>query len=267
VSAVADGRSPKREAERQRALLAAIRAPVPDAHAADAAEHGARFVQGLEAYRANAAATADRALAAAFPTVRRAVGESTFAALARDHARELPPDRGDLGEWGASFPAWLDTRAALRPWPWLGDSARLDWAVHRCERAADPTFDPASWTWLASAAPERASLRFQAGTQLVRSRWPIATLHAAHRAPDPDLEAMRAALAAQRSESVLVVRAGWRASLHVVADAATLAFDEAILENLDVARALAAAGPGFDFAAWLATALRASWLQGAVRVG
>ena len=262
-----DGRPATREAERQRALLAAIRAPVPGPCAADVAEQGARFVQGLEAYRTNAAAAADRALAAAFPTVRRAVGESAFAALARDHAREVPPARGDLGEWGASFPAWLDTREALRPWPWLGDSARLDWAVHRCERAADPTFDPASWTWLGSVAPERASLRFQAGTQLVRSPWPIATLHAAHRTPDPDLARMRAAIDAPRSESVLVVRAGWRAALHVVADAATLAFDEAILEDLDLARALAAAGPGFDFTAWLATALRGSWLQGAVRVG
>jgi len=255
-----------READRQRALLAAIRTAAPDPSFVDAAERGQRLAQGLEAYRANAAAAADRALAAAFPTVRHAVGEDTFAALARDHAHEAPPACGDLGEWGASFPAWLEGRAALRPWPWLGDSARLDWAVHRCERAADPAFDHASWTLLDSIEPERAMLRFQAGTQLVRSRWPIATLHAAHRAEEPDLALVRAAVEAQRGESVLVVRAGWRAGLHVVDDAATLAFDEALLASLDLARALEIAGAGFDFTAWLAEALRASWLQGVVRL-
>jgi len=255
------------EADRQRALLAAIRTPMTDRGIVEVAERGPRFEHGLDAYRANAGAIADRALALAFPTVRRAVGERTFAALARDHAREAPPTRGDLGEWGGSFPAWLETREALRPWPWLGDSARLDWAVHACERAADPAFDSDSWSWLELVDPGRATLRFQAGTQLVRSRWPIGLLHAAHRAEQPDVDAMRAALDARRGESVLVVRAGWRAGLHVLDDAAAVAFVEAVLEGLDLARALDAAGDGFDFGAWLASALRASWLQGVVRLG
>src|SRR5690349_10791447 len=88
-----------REALRQRALVAAIRGASDDHGALDA-----RSVEpGLAAYRGNLGATAERALAAAFPTVQRSVGEIAFAALAREHAREVPPTLGDLGEWGVSF--------------------------------------------------------------------------------------------------------------------------------------------------------------------
>jgi len=266
MNAPASADAVAREAERQRVLLAAIRAPASESATPEVcAERGARLAHGLDAYRGNAAAVAERALAAAFPTVRRAVGELAFAALARDHARGAPPVCGDLGEWGAAFPAWLEGREPLRPWPWLGDSARLDWAVHRCERAADPAVDAASWASLETTAPERLSLRFQPGTQLLRSRWPIATVHAAHRDPHPqDLAAVRAALDAGRGEAVLVVRAGWRATLHVVAGAPEEAFDEALLEGADLATALARAGECFDFTAWLASALRAAWLRGVV---
>src|SRR5689334_23066031 len=98
-----------REALRQRALVAAILAASEDDVAVDGALDATSVEHGLAAYRGNLGATAERALAAAFPTVQRAVGETAFAALAREHAREVPPTLGDLGEWGASLPAWLET--------------------------------------------------------------------------------------------------------------------------------------------------------------
>jgi hypothetical protein len=255
------------EAVRQAALVAAIRrhGMAPPAAALDVS--GDRAAHGLDAYRANLAATAERALGAVFATVRRAVGDVTFAALARDHVREEPPACGDLGEWGASFAEWLDAQPALRPWPWLGDSARLDLAVHRAERAADARVDADSWSWLASAAPARARLRFAPGTALVVSRFAVGTIHALHRvAGEPDVAALRAALEARAGESVLVVREGWRGAVHVL-DAPGAAFVAAQLEGRDLARALTRAGGGFDFTAWLATALRAGWLEGAAAVG
>jgi len=257
----------EREAARQRALVAALVAPANAGLRPDGcAERGERLALGLDAYRANAAASAERALGAMFPTVRRAVGDATFAALAREHGREAPPVLGDLGEWGGDFAAWLESRPTLRPWPWLPDCARLDAAVHRCERAADAALDAGSLSLLEAMAPERVTLRVSPGAAVVRSPWPIATLHAAHRGPDePDLAAMRAALDARRGEAVLVVREGWRAAVHAL-DEPTGAFVETLLEGRPLGTALQRAGERFDFAAWLAGALRGGWLQGAVAI-
>src|SRR5204863_65107 len=88
------------ETERQRRLLERLLAAAPDAESLALHQRGPRALRGLQAYRANADASAARALATAFPTVQQLVGEQDFARLARDHWRACPPQRGDLGEWG-----------------------------------------------------------------------------------------------------------------------------------------------------------------------
>lgn len=248
-----------REAQRQRALLERVRGAAFDAAAAALAQVGVRAADGCAAYRANADAIAERALGAAFPTVRALVGAGDFAHLARDFRQRDPPECGDLGEWGARFPDWLGAHAALAEWPYLGDCAHVDFAVHRCERAADARFDAASLDRLDRVDPARLHLKLVPGTAALRSAWPIAAIRAAH--DGGDFAAVRAAVAARRAECVLVARSGWRATVQRI-DATTFEWTRMLLEGVDVASALDRAGPGFDFAAWFATALRAGWLQG-----
>jgi hypothetical protein len=228
-------------------------------------EHGERAAQGLRAYRANAGALADRALTAVFGTVREMVGADNFEHLAHEYALAQPPDRGDMGEWGAEFPAWIEAHAAFREWPYLGDCARVDWAVHRCERAADAEFDAASFARLESDAPERLLIVPMPGTAVLASAWPIVAMHRAHH-PEPGeaTEAafadVRAALHAQAGEQALVARSGWRAHVHAV-DAATMAWTRLLLEGVPLGTALEQCGSGFDFVAWLTRALREGWLK------
>ena len=90
------------EAQRQQRLLQQLWQPAPDAALTvwlrDAPAAQAR---GLRAYRANAQATAARALAAAYPTVAALVGADTFGQISHRHWLQQPPQRGDLAEWGA----------------------------------------------------------------------------------------------------------------------------------------------------------------------
>jgi hypothetical protein len=259
------------EAERQRSLLAAVAGvsacdPVPSLR-----ERGQRAARGLAAYRANAGAIAERALAAALPTVRALVGDADFAHLARACWRADPPERGDLGEWGDAVPAWLQAHAGLAAWPYLADCARLDLALHRCERAADATFDAASLQALESADPAVLVLELMPGTVMLRSSWPIAAIHAAHRRDDNNeagaggdesaFAAARAAIAERRGDAVLIARQGWRAKVHRLADT-DLCWTESLLAGASLDDALTAADARFDFASWLATALRESWLKG-----
>lgn len=255
------------EAARQQALLAALIAADANPPALALRETGPRAARGLEAYRANAEASAERALASTFATVQAMVGEEDFKHLARAFWHAHPPQRGDLGEWGAEFPAWLGAHAAMAPWPWLPDSARLDLALHRAERAADAGLDAASLALLESTDPARLRLQLMPGTALLRSAWPIASIHAAHQlggdAAEQAFEGLRAAIADVRGEQVLVARQGWRAVVHRL-DSPGAAWAQAVLDGACLADAMALAGEDFDFTVWLGTALRESWLKGVV---
>jgi hypothetical protein len=254
------------EAQRQRRLLDGVLAAQADASALPTREAGARALRGLQAYRANADASAERALATAFPTVQMLLGNEDFPALAREFWRARPPERGDLGEWGDALPDWLATHAQLAAWPYLADAARLDGALHRCERAADDTPDHASLGRLADTDPAALFIRFMPGVALVDSDWPIGAIHRAHHEDESLFDTLREAIEARRGESVIVSRLGWKAVPSTV-DAATAAWTRAVLAGQDLGSALAGAPEGFDFSAWLATALQSNWLKGIERFG
>lgn len=240
------------EALRQQALLAALAAPRAEAGAPP----------GLRAYRANAHASARRALATACPTLAALLGEEDFAALAREFWHAHPPLRGDLGEWGDALPGWIAGHAGLAAWPYLADCARLDLALHRCERAADAVLVAQSLELLGSADPARLVIGLMPGVAAIASAWPVASIHAAH-APGADeaaFDAARELLRAGVGEAVVVARAGWRGAVQrVPADWA--AFMQSLAGGATLAQALDAAGAGLDFAAWLAAALRQHWLE------
>lgn len=262
-------------AARQGALLAALHG-APLVSAAGLAEAGERLQQGLAAYRSNAQAVAERALQASYPTVHALVGQDDFAAVARALWLAAPPERGDLAQWGGGLAAFIEAEADFDEWPYLGDCARLDAAIQRCESSADATLERDSLALLAERAPEAVRLVLLPCIQLLASRWPVATVHAAHAhvaqahaaptdppGPATDAEdpfaAARAALAAGRAEAVIVARSGWRAVVHH-ADAGEIAWMLSLQRGESLALALAAAGDTFDFSAWLVRALEQGWL-------
>lgn len=245
-----------READRQRQLLCALWRREADA-ALMPWLHGdaARGQQGLAAYRGNASAIAERALAAAYPTLRQLIGDASFDVLARAFWHHHPPMRGDLAHWGSELAAFIEADAQLADEPYLGDVARLEWAVHRLEHAADAPSVPDGLPLLASEDPLRLVLQFHEAAQLLRSRWPVASLWHAHRADDAQrAAAVRAAWATQRGESAWVWRHGWRADVQI-ADDAEAAFLQVAANGGSLGAALDAAGNTFDFAAWLGAAI------------
>jgi hypothetical protein len=266
------------EALRQQALLACLASrDLAATLGLPLRETGQRAERGLAAYRANGSALAERVLVAAFPMLQAMLGEEDFAQLARALWREHPPERGDMGEWGDALPAWIEAQPDLAEWPWLADGARLELARHRCERAADAAFDAASLNLLAELDPAQIALDLMPGTQVLISRWPLATIAAAHglRVEGDalgDFDAVRTAVAQGRGEAVLVVRQGWRSHMHRIdAHAAQWMLD--LLTGLSLAQALERAlehsvehsGDAFDFGTWLQQAIAAGWLKGARR--
>lgn len=258
-----------REAQRQRSLLEAILAPQPPRPPrwpAGWCQTDARAQRGLGVYRVNARASTERALAVSFATLRTMLGHADFEALARAFFQQQPPSCGDLGEWGAELSDFIESQQGLSAWPYLADCARLDWALHRCERAADAEFDASSLARLGDTDPALLQIEWMPGSMLIESRWPLALIYAAHHveaAPHHDaaFAAVREAMRSAQAECVWVGRSGWRATVCLV-DPAAVVWTRRALAGDNLGSALAAAGPAFDFGSWLAQAVALRWLKG-----
>lgn len=221
---------------RQQALVAALtdRSAPNDLAALTGVEGG--VARGLQAYRVNAQALSAKALAAVFPQLQALLGQGSFEALAWAFWRTCPPTQGDLAEWGGALAHFLAAQDGMDAEPL--DLARLEWALHVAEGAADGALDADSLSLLASVEANELALRLRPGVQL---------------------------LAAQSTGSLLVWRKGWRAQSAPLT-AAEAALMQALLDGLDLDSALSLAGSEFDFSAWLQAALREAWLQRAERV-
>ena len=251
-----------REAQRQQLLLRTLWRDAP-ADALHGWLHEARdgaAKAGLAAYRANAGAIAERALASAFPTVAALVGDDSFAGLARDFWQQHPPARGDLGEWGAALPAFVAAHAALASEPYLADSAHLDWLVHQASRAADGPDAAPALDALAQHPPEDLQLVLRPGCAVLKSDYPVVAIWQAHQGEGDDrFAAVRDAFAAARADTAFVRREGFVVRVDALAAEAGT-FSAAVLRGESLAAALDAAGEHFAFDRWLLQALQQRWL-------
>lgn len=273
------------ESARQDAVLAALRATLPPATPLDAQQAcwpaltRARLrtdASGLRAYQVNARATAQRVLLDHFPTLAAMLGEDALQALAMQLWDAQPPSSGDLGEWGAALPSLLAQHPDLQAWPWLADCASLDWARHRCLRAADAALDANSLQRLGDTAPEQLQLVLQPCVQVVHSVWPVEALWVAHQLePAQQAQAASEALAqvndkqaVDDGQTVVVWRHPWQVQMSTLDEdsgwwmrALALARPEAAsTANTSLATLLDQAPAGFDFSAWLTTAVAQGWL-------
>jgi hypothetical protein len=266
ASAASGAAARHKEALRQQMLLRALWRDARPGVVAGWMRDGESFARGLQAYQANAGALAERALAAAYPTVMQLLGDESFAGMARAYWHHHAPVLGDVARWGAELPTFIQAAEQLAEEPYLADVARLDWAVHMAQSAADGPAAPQDLALLASADPATLWLHLQPGTALVVSAHPVVAIWQAHHLADRDDTArfapVRQALAEQQPQAALVWRQGWRVQVQALAPA-DLPFVQAVLRGLPMAQALAAAGAGFNFETWFIAALQGGWLAAA----
>ncbi|MDO9074883.1 MAG: DNA-binding domain-containing protein [Rubrivivax sp.] len=259
-----------REALRQQMLLRAL---LGDARPGvvggwlHAPAGGPSVARGLAAYRANAGALAERALAAAYPTLQQLLGDESFGRLARHHWQRQPPQNGDIALWGGGLAAFVADAETLADEPYLADVARLEWAVHSAATAADAG-PPQGLELLATHDPAVLGLALAPGTTLVVSPHPVVAIWQAHRAPpcaadDGRFAAVRAAFAAGAGDTALVTRRGWQPVVRAL-DPGEAAFTAALLASTSLAGALYAAGPAFHFEPWLLAALQQGLLAAVI---
>jgi hypothetical protein len=221
---------------------------------------------GLRSYRANAVITTGRALADSFPTLLALLGEDSFAALGRAFWRNRPPQRGDLACYGAELADFVANDAQLSAVPYLADCARVDWALHRIELAADAPVLPTGLALLGEVDPDHLRFSFQSGLVVIDSAWPVVRIHDAHRssitvaaqAGEGDFDRfadVRQALALGESQTALVWRDSWRGRVDAI-DSGQRKLMQSLAAGDSLGSALSAAGEDFAFEAWLIAAVQ-----------
>jgi hypothetical protein len=224
--------------------------------------------RGLQAYRANGHALAERSLHAAYPVIEQMLGHDNFAALARDFWHCHPPSRGDLAHWGNALPAFLASSETLADTPYLADVARVEWALQQAASAADALADPSSFARLGEPDATGLALTLSPGTTLIGSGYPVASLVLSHRHAQPSLKQAAQRLRDAVAETALVWRQGLQPRMAQVTsvEAALL---RALLQGQDLPTALDAAlaaeideTQAFDFSLWLTNAVSAGLVTG-----
>jgi hypothetical protein len=140
----------------------------------------------LALYRHHVFTTLTAALEATFPVVCRLVDRRFFGYAADRYIREHPPAGPCLFEYGADFAEFLDAFAPARPLPFLGDVARLEWALNRAIHADDvQSVDLGALRAVRTHEVARLVLGLDPSLSLVRSAWPV---DAIWRVNQPDVD-------------------------------------------------------------------------------
>jgi Putative DNA-binding domain len=224
------------------------------------------FNRGLQAYQANADASAQRSLQAAYPVIAQLIGEVAFEHLARDFWAQQPPTRGDLAQWGGELSGFIANIPALQTEPYLSDVAKAEWALHTTATAADIAADMATFSLLTTQNPDTLTLQFAPGTSLIFSSYPIASILSAHLYASPSFAEVGQKLRQNVGETALVWRQGLRPMVALCPES-----DAQLLTQLLSGKSLLAAleskehtvsDSPFDFQGWLPHAVTSGLLLG-----
>ena len=249
-------------AHQQQALLDTLfSSPAPNTIKLIAACAGATAARGLKAYQTNAHLLAERALQATFPVLIQLIGVDNLPGLARAFWHAHPPQRGDLAQWGAELPAFIQASERMASEPYLADVAAVEWALHRCASAPDQPADHASFGLLMQHDPLELQLQLAPGCAVFSSTWPVASILGAHLSQSPSFDEVRDRFRAGRGESTLVWREAYRPRVRE-AISGEAAWVTCLLQGGALGEALEAA-PDLDFNAWLPMAVRTQLLLGA----
>ncbi|MFP8966391.1 putative DNA-binding domain-containing protein [Pokkaliibacter sp. CJK22405] len=132
---------------------------------------------GLEVYSNNRRVVLKSSLAAAYPVVKRIVGDEAFGLLCHHYLADVASISGNLHLFGVSLPDFIATTPLAEQLPYLIDVASLEWARHYCYYAPDSRdFDLSR---LEAVDPEQLGLlvlRFAPAIRLIQSAYPIMSI-------------------------------------------------------------------------------------------
>lgn len=141
-------------------------------------------IRGINIYRRNLLANAQRALSITFPTIFKLLNSDVSENLVQQFLMLFPPTQGDWAQWGEEFPQFIAANQIAHDYSYLTDCAELDWHVHSALKGKDQTFDHRTLSLLGSAEPEALNIILNQNVTLIQTIFPIVDIFNAHHSPD-----------------------------------------------------------------------------------
>lgn len=139
----------------------------------------------IAVYANNAREICRKTLLKAYPVIEKLVGPGCFKGLAYRYMREHPSRSGDLQHFGSSFPDFVDRLYGDTEFDYLGDVARLEWAIERALGSPRGTaLDLEALGAIEPALYGRIALTTDPSIQLVESRYPVLKIWRANQTED-----------------------------------------------------------------------------------
>ena len=237
----------------QAAFKAAMLDPAAAVPAGIVNPDGAAASKRFDVYRNNVAVSLSDALEAAFPVVRKLVGDDFFRAMAGVYLRKHPPKTPLMMFYGDAMPQFLGRFEPTKKFGYLPDIAKIELAMRHAYHAADANpIDAQALGALPAEALMSAKLRIAPATRTVASQFPIHAIYRVNTQADAPKPVMQ-------PEAVLITRAGFDPSLHLI-NAAAATCITALKDGQSLGQAMAMADDTLDLGAVLGLLLA----QGAV---
>lgn len=219
-------------------------------------------IRGINIYRRNLLANAQRALSITFPTISQLLDSDINESLVKDFLRICPPNQGDWAQWGEEFSHFIATNQIAHEYSYLPDCALLDWHIHCALHGYDQTVDYASLGLLGSAEPENIRIILNQNVALIKTTSPISDIFDAHHHHDQQQREVamglaKKALAIEPKEHVVMIfRPEFQPKVTTLTDSEA-AFMFCLEERKSLAESLDAVShyDDFSFEKWLIAAI------------
>lgn len=135
----------------------------------------------LKIHHNNIFSTHIQALKNHYPLVFSLMGFSQACELGHAYLEVNFPCDGNLENWGGGFSAFIQSSDRARPWPYLKDIARYEWARKiACQAQEDPLLTPENMNSLVTCKPENLRFPFQKSCQLMAFSYPLEKILKSH---------------------------------------------------------------------------------------
>jgi hypothetical protein len=218
--------------------------------------------KGINVYRRNLLANAQRALTISFPTVFELLDSDIGENLVYQFLRSSPPNKGDWAQWGDNFSHFLGTTEIGNSYPYISDCAALDWHIHCALNGRDQTLVQTSLQMLSESEPEDIFIEFNQNVKVFKTAYPITDIFSAHHHEDERqrevaMNNAKKALSVKSSEQVVMV---YRPEFQPKITTLTVSegkFMNTLLAGESLEQALVAVNEGneFSFEQWLVNAI------------
>jgi hypothetical protein len=140
--------------------------------------------KGINIYRRNLLANAQRALTISFPTVFELLDSDIGEDLVYQFLRKSPPDQGDWALWGENFSHFLETTKIAMIYPYISDCSTLDWHIHCALNGRDQTLVQTSLQVLGESEPKHIFIEFNQNVRVLKTAFPLEDIFYAHHHED-----------------------------------------------------------------------------------